>query len=70
MGMMTGRAAHACRGILQTTAAIAATLANPAMSGLFVMMVPSMTARTICRGARLTPRLPGAKGNERTIRLP
>jgi hypothetical protein len=33
----------AAAGILQRTAAIAATLANPAMSGLFVMMVPSMT---------------------------
>jgi hypothetical protein len=34
----------AAAGRLQKTAAIAATLANPAMSGLFVMMVPSMTA--------------------------
>jgi hypothetical protein len=33
----------AAAGRLQRTAAIAATLANPAMSGLFVMMVPSMT---------------------------
>jgi len=34
----------AAAGTLQRTAAVAANLVNPAISGLFVMMVTSMTA--------------------------
>jgi hypothetical protein len=37
--------------VLRRERVVSAILANPAMSGLFVMMVPSMTALTICRGA-------------------
>jgi len=61
----------AAAGIAQRTAAIAATLANPAMSGLFVIERPSIEPMTIWCAAGLSPRLPGATDNERIMsRLP
>jgi hypothetical protein len=60
----------AAAGRLQRTAAIAATLANPAISGLFVMMVPSMTDSDDMSRRLTDAAVARCKGNHRIIRLP